>query len=321
MAVEGARVAPAATMPAGRSRTNREATIAFWLFVSPLLVGLLVFTFIPIVWGFLISLSRARNSISLGEFVGLQNYIDVLRDAQFRRALVTILVFTAFIVPLTYATALGLALLINGVGWGRGIFRTAFFIPTAISYVVASLIWRMSLFNGIPSGVANIAIYEWFGIDQPVSWITSTNPPWYWLVLVTVRLWLQVGFYMIIFIAGLQEIPRSLYEAAFVDGARSGWRTFRDITLPMLRNTSIAVLLLLFINAFQAFDEFFNIMGGTAATQGNRGLARPPLVYLYEVAFNDQNYGAGSAGAFILTAIIIGVTVVQGRVFGFGRAT
>lgn len=305
----------------GRNWRNREATIAFWVFMAPLLLGLLVFTFLPIGWGFLISLSRARNTVSLGDWVGLQNYVDILRDGQFRSSLFTILVFTIFIVPLTYAVSLGLALLVNGANWGRGFFRTAFFIPTAISYVIASLVWRMSLFNGIPSGVANIALYEFFGIEEPVSWITSTNPPWYWLVLVTARLWLQVGFYMIIFIAGLQEIPRFLYEAAYVDGARSGWRTFRDITLPMLRNTTIAVLLLNFIAAFQAFDEFWNILGGTAASAGNRSLARPPLVYLYQVALGDQNYGLGTAGAFILTAIIIGVTLIQGRVLGFGRSS
>ena len=320
MAAEGLRAAPTPvpTTAAGKRR-DREATVAFWLFMAPMLLGLIIFTFVPIVWGFLLSFSRAQNSVSITDFVGFQNYVDVIRDREFRRSLVTILVFTAFIVPLTYAASLGLAMLVNGANWGRGIFRTAFFIPTAISYVVASLIWRMSLFNGIPSGVANIAIFEWFGIEDPVSWIAGSDPPWYWLVLVSVRLWLQVGFYMIIFIAGLQEIPRSLYEAAWVDGARSGWTTFRDITLPMLRNTTIAVMLLLFINAFQAFDEFFNILGGTAASAGNRGLARPPLVYLYRVALGDQDYGRGSAGAFILTALIIIVTLVQGRLLGFGR--
>jgi multiple sugar transport system permease protein len=321
MAVEGAQVAatPAIAAPR-RSRLNQEATLAFWVFMAPMLLGLFVFTFLPIGWGFLISLSRARNTISIGHFVGIQNYVDMLRDSEFRRSLLTILVFTAFIVPLTYAVSLGLALLVNGVTWGRGFFRSVFFIPTAVSYVIASLIWRMSIFNGVPSGVANIVLYDIFHVERPVSWIASANPPWYWLVLVTVRLWLQVGFYMIIFIAGLQEIPRSLYEAAFVDGARSGWRTFRDITLPMLRNTTIAVLLLNFIAAFQAFDEFFNVLGGTAASAGNRSLARPPLVYLYQIALGDQNYGRGSAGAFILTAIVIVVTLAQGRILGFGRS-
>ncbi len=305
--------------PAGRRR-NREATIAFWVLVSPMVLGLGVFTFAPIVWGFLISLSEARNTISLGEFVGLRNYVDILGDPAFRRALRTIVIFAIFIVPLTFAVSLGLALMVNGVGWGRGFFRTAFFIPTAVSYVIASLVWRMSIFNGIPSGVANIVLYEWFGIEEPVNWIASADPAWYWLVLVTARLWLQVGFYLIIFLAGLQEIPRDLYEAAFVDGARRGWMTFRHITFPLLRNTSVAVLLLNFIAAFQAFDEFYNIMGGTAASQGNRALARPPLVYLYQVGLADANYGLASAGAFILVAIIIAVTLIQGRIFGFGRA-
>jgi multiple sugar transport system permease protein len=304
-----------------RPRRDWSAIVAFWIFVSPLLIGLTIFTFVPIGWGLLISLSRARNSISIGDFVGLGNYADILSDPAFRDSLVTIVVFTAFIVPLTYTLSLGLALLVNGAGWGRPFFRTVFFIPTAISYVIASLIWRMSIFNGVPSGVANTFLYEVFGVVEPISWIASANPPWYWLVLVTVRLWLQVGFYMIIFIAGLQEIPRDLYEAAFVDGARSGWTTFRTITLPMLRNTSIAVLVLNFIAAFQAFDEFYNVLGGTAASLGNRALARPPLVYLYEVAMSNQDYGRGAAGAFILTALIIIVTLVQGRILGFGRAS
>lgn len=301
------------------SRRKWEAPIAFWVFMAPMLIGLFVFTFLPIGWGFLISLSRARNTISLGDWVGFDNYSAILRDAEFRRSLRTIVIFTIFIVPLTFFFSLGLAMLVNGVGLGRSFFRTVFFIPTAISYVIASLIWRTSLFNGVPSGIANMALYYGFGREEPIAWIAGTDPPWYWLVVVSVRLWLQVGFYMIIFIAGLQEIPRDLYEAAYVDGARPGWQTFRHITLPLLRNTTIAVLLLNFIAAFQAFDEFFNIFGGTAASAGNQSLARTPLVYLYRVAFTDQNYGLGSAGAFVLTALIIIVTLVQGRIFGFGQ--
>ncbi|MGI8475351.1 MAG: carbohydrate ABC transporter permease [Thermomicrobiales bacterium] len=300
-----------------------EATIAFWAFMSPMLIGLTVFTFAPIVWGFRISLSNARNSVSVSDFVGFRNYADILRDDQFRRSLRTIAVFTILVVPVTFTLSLALAMLVNSVGVGRSFFRTVFFIPTAISYVIASLVWRMGIFNGTFFGVANTILYEWFGYAKNVSWISppAGDPPWYWLVLGTVRLWLQVGFYMIIFIAGLQEIPRDLYEAAFVDGARPGWRTFRDITLPMLRNTSIAVLLLTFIAAFQAFDEFFNVFGSSGASGGNLSLARPPLVYLYQVGIGNQNYGLASAGAFILTAIIIAVTLVQGRIFGFGRST
>jgi multiple sugar transport system permease protein len=316
--------APSTTKVPFWKRHDNEATIAFWVLISPMLIGLGIFTFLPIAWGFLISLSEARNSISVGNWVGLQNYQDMLADDQFIRSLRTILVFTAFIVPLTFAMSLGLAMLVNSVaGPIRPFFRTIFFIPTAVSYVVASLVWRTSIFNGTPYGVANLALFEIFGVEKVYSWISppAGDFPWYWMVLITVRLWLQVGFYMIIFIAGLQEIPKDLYEAAYVDGARPGWTTFRTITLPMLRNTTTAVLLLNFIAAFQAFDEFLNIFGGTGASAGNLSLARPPLVYLYQVGLSNQNYGLASAGAFILTAIIITVTIVQGRIFGFGRST
>jgi multiple sugar transport system permease protein len=299
-------------------KSSSEATIAFVVFMAPLLLGLLVFTFIPIVWGFLISLSDARNTISIGDWVGFDNYRAVLSDANFRKSLRVIIVFAAFIVPLTFFFSLLLALLVNSAGFGRPFFRTVFFIPTAVSYVIASLVWKMGIFNGGAYGFANMVWY-WFDKNAPVvAWVGEVDPPYYWLVLVTCRLWLQSGFYMILFIAALQEIDTSLYEAAQVDGAKLGWHTFWTITFPLLRNTSIAVLMLNFIAAFQAFDEFINILGGVGSV-GNINLARPPLVYLYQVAIGQQDYGRGSAGALILTCLIIFVTIVQGRLFGFGR--
>jgi multiple sugar transport system permease protein len=322
VSVDTARVPNGRGQPFWKQR-KWESAIAFWVFMAPMLIGLTLFTFVPIVWGFLISLSEARNTVSISEFVGIDNYRDILSDDQFRRSLRTIVIFTAFIVPLTFFFSLMLAMLVNTIGFGRAFFRSVFFIPTAISYVVASLVWRMGIFNGLFYGVANTILYEWFNYQDTISWISPRpdDPPYYWLVLVTLRLWLQVGFYMIIFIAGLQEIPKELYDAAHVDGARTGWRTFRDITFPMLRNTSIAVLLLNFIAAFQAFDEFFNIFGSTGASSGNLSLARPPLVYLYQVGITQQNYGLASAGSFIVVALIVFVTLVQGRLLGFGRST
>ncbi len=296
---------------------NRHATLAFWGFVSPALVGLGIFTLLPIGWGFLLSLSHAQNTIKAGHFIGLRNYVDLLTDEAFLHSLGTILIFAAFIVPLTFVVSLGLALLVNRAGWGRGVFRTVFFIPSAVSYVAASLIWRVSLFNGLSFGFAN-HLLALAGI-APIAWIGTAHPPWYWLVLVTARLWLQVGFYMVIFLAGLQEIPRSLYEAAAVDGAGGGWAVLRHITLPQLRATSVSVLLLNLIAAFQAFDEFYNILGGQGSSAGNVGLARPPLVYLYSVALSQQDFGRGAAGGFILTALIIAFTLLQGRLFGFGE--
>jgi multiple sugar transport system permease protein len=299
-----------------RRRRDHSATAAFWVFVAPLLLGLLVFTFLPIVWGFLLSFNQARGTVGLGNWTGLGNYAGLLEDPSFRSSLLTIIIFTAFIVPITYAVALGLALLVNRARRGRAFFRTVFFIPTAVSYVAASLVWKMEIFSGV-FGLAD-QVLGIFHVPGP-NWIAGANPPLYWVVLVSVRLWLQLGFYMIVFLAGLQEIPQHLYEAARVDGARQGWATFRYITLPQLRNTSVAVILLLFINAFMAFDEFYNIMGNGLSSGGNAILARPPLVYLYGVALSQQDYGRGAAGAFILSALILLVTIGQGRFFGFGR--
>ncbi len=316
MGIQSITPATAARSESARRRSMR-ATLAFWAFVGPMFLGLIVFTYIPIIWGFVLSFFEARRTVTPTQFVGLQNYITMLSDTAFRQALATFALFAIFIVPTTVAISLGLALLVNSVTRGQAFFRSVFFIPTACSYVAASLVWKMNIFNGLPFGVAN-QILNLFGMNSIV-WIGPPQPPLYWLPLVTVRLWLQVGFYMILFLAGLQEIPRTLYEAAFVDGARTGWQTFRNITWPLLRNTTVAVVLLNLIAAFQAFDEFFNILAGGGSASSNLNLARPPLVYLYQVSIGDQDFGRGSAGAFILAAIIIVITVIQGRLAGFGQ--
>jgi len=312
MVTSGA-LAPA-TRPAPAERRRRGlagVTGAFWLFVGPFLLGLVIFVYVPIIWSVVLSFSRAQNTVTPGDWVGIQNYIDLLTPGPFLDSLVTFTIFAAFIVPLTFALSLGLALLLNQVTILRAFFRSVFFLPTACSYVVASLVWKLSIFNGVRFGLANKVIGI-FGIEN-IPWLATTDPPWYWLVIVTVRLWLQIGFYMILFLAGLQRISPELYEAAAVDGARNAWQTFRYITFPQLRATSVAVLLLLLINAYQAFDEFFNLLG-------NSSFARPPLVYLYYTAQGNQDYGHGTAGAVILALLIMIVTLAQGRIFGFGRA-
>ncbi|HEX4202846.1 MAG TPA: sugar ABC transporter permease [Ktedonobacteraceae bacterium] len=287
-----------------------KTALVFWGFVGPLLLGMLIFIYIPIIWDLVLSFFNARSTITPTQFVGLQNYVSMLQDAEFTKSLLTIVIFAVFIVPLTFACSLGLALLVNSVRFARGFFRSVFFIPIACSYVAASLVWKMNIFFGQFYGLVNAArgIFHLMPID-----FTSTSP-YYWVVLVTVRLWLQLGLYMILFIAGLQEIPRELYEAASVDGAKKGWTTFWSITFPLLRNTSVAVLLLTIIAAFQAFDEFYNIMSG-----GLRTLAQPPLVYIYQVALGNSDYGRGSAGSMILVLIIVVVTLIQGRLVGFGK--
>lgn len=307
---------PGRPAPARRRRVDWSAWRAFAVLTLPMVAGLVVFKYVAMGWGLLLSFSEARGTIALGTWAGLGNYHQLFGDPRFRDSLTLIVVFTAFIVPTTFALSLGLAVLVNRLRRGRALFRTAFFLPAAVSYVVASLVWKMSLFSGLPSGVAN-SLLGLFG-GEPTAWIATVDPPLYWIVLVTVRLWLQVGLYMILFLAGIQQIPADLYEAARVDGAAGEWKLFRHITFPLLRNTSIAVVLLLVIAAFQAFDEFYNLLStGLAGAPGPDG--RPPLVYLYDIALVQQNYGVGSAGAFVVTLLIVAVTLVQGRLVGFGR--
>ncbi|MFJ5197712.1 carbohydrate ABC transporter permease [Streptomyces sp. NPDC088394] len=287
----------------------------FWVFVGPFAAGLALFTYVPLLWSVWLSFFDAHNTVTPTDFVGLDNYSEILGDPSFTSSLVTFVVFSLFIVPATYGLSLSLALMIARLRFAQAFFRSVFFLPTACSYVVAAMIWKLSIFNGVRFGLAN-TVLGWFG-GSDTAWLSTTSPPWYWLVIVSVRLWLQAGFYMVILLAGLQRIPRTLYEAAAVDGARPGWQVFRHITFPQLRATSVAVVLLLVINAFQAFDEFYNLL---STARGYPPYARPPLVYLYYVALGQgQNLGLGSAGAVILALIIALVTVVQARWFGLGR--
>jgi multiple sugar transport system permease protein len=314
-------VAPQEEKPRGKQhiqRTSLKTELAFWSFAAPLLLGLAVFVYLPILWSIWLSFFDARGTIAPTLFVGFTNYASMLSDADYRQALITITLFAIFIIPTTFAISLGLALLVNSIRVAQTFFRSVFFLPTTCSYVVASLVWKLSIFNGLSSGFAN-TILGFIHVDPINTWITSPNPPYYWIVLVTLRLWIQVGGYMLFFIAGLQGIPLELYEAAAVDGARRGWTTFRYITFPMLRNTSVAILLLNLIAAYQAFDEFYNVMGSSTGMSGNASLGRPPLLYIFQVALGGQDYGRGSAGAIILAVIIIVFTLLQARVFGFGK--
>jgi len=308
---DATRPAPAKASKAKPRRGVRGSTLNFWLFTGPFLIGLVIFVYIPIGWSVWLSFFEARYTVTPDKFIGFDNYKLMLTNGDFTGALVTFTVFAAIIVPVTWALSLSLALMVHRLRFMKAFFRSVFFLPTACSFVAASLIWKMSIFSGVRFGMMN-TVLGWFGVEN-VAWLADPNPPWYWLVIVTVRLWLQAGFYMILFLAALQNIPPELYEAAAIDGAKPGWQTFRHITLPQLRATSTAVILLLLVAAYQAFDEFFNLLAKT--TWG-----RPPLVELYYTALGeDQDYGAGSAGAVILTLLICMVTMLQGRFLGFGR--
>ena len=289
-----------------RLRGHQGRNLWFLAFVAPFFLGLLIFVYVPIVWSAYLSFFEARNTITPTKFVGWSNYEYLLNDPLFINSLLVFIVFAIFIVPLTYVCSLGLALLLNNIKWGKAFFRSVFFIPTAVSYVIAAIVWRLAFFNNARFGFMNTLMRSLGG--ENVAWLGGTNDL-YWIALVSVRLWLQVGFYMILIIAGLNRIPEDTYEAAALDGA-SGWRMLRYITLPQLKASSVAVIMLLLINAFQAFDEFYNMLGSIGSYPP---YGRPPLVHLYLISFGggQQNLGVGGAGTMILASIIILFSVAQ----------
>lgn len=283
-----------------RVRGHQGRNLWFLVFVAPFLVGLLIFVYIPIVWSAYLSFFDARATLSPTRFVGLENYHNLLSDPLFRNSMLVFIAFAVLIVPLTYVCSLALAIALDNVGPLRTFFRSAFFIPTACSYVVAAMVWRLSFFNGARFGLVNSMVRKFGGHD--VDWLSGVGY-WYWIALITLRLWLQVGYYMILLIAGLNRIPTDTYEAAAIDGA-GRWATLRHVTLPQLRGVSAAVLMLLLIGAFQAFDEFYNLLASSGTYPP---YARPPLVHLYMISVGgaDQDLGMGGAGTVVLTAIIV----------------
>lgn len=294
------------------ARRNRRW---FWVFVTPFLIGLLLFVYLPLLWSVWLSLFNARNTVTPTHFVGFSNYAYLLSDRSFLASLGTFVLFALFIVPVTFASSLGLALLLERITVFRVFFRSVFFLPTAVSYVIASMVWRMSFFNGARFGLFNTLLVS-LG-QSPINWLGGEND-WYWFVLVTLRLWLQVGFYMILFIAGLNQIDPQLHQAAALDGANAV-RRFWYVTLPMLRPVAIAVSMLLLFNAFQAFDEFYNTLN-TTTKGGYPPYGRPPLVYLYLITFGggSQDLGIGSAGTMILTLVIVVFALAQNRLLSIG---
>ncbi|MDA8438683.1 MAG: sugar ABC transporter permease [Propionibacterium sp.] len=290
-----------------RLRGRQDRHLWFGLFVLPFVAGMLVFVYVPIAWSAYLSFFDARATVTPTKFVGLANYSYLLTDPEFRSSLLVFIAFAVLIVPLTYVCSLGLALLLSGLRVAQAFFRSVFFIPTAVSYVIAAMIWRISFFNGGRFGLVNSLLRQLGGSN--IDWLGGANYG-YWVALVSLRLWLQVGFYMILLIAGLNRIPSETYEAAAIDGA-AGWRMLRYITLPQLRATTAAVLMLLLINAFQAFDEFWNLLSGVNGTYPPYG--RPPLVHLFVISLggSNQDLGLGGAGTMILTAIIVVFGVAQ----------
>jgi multiple sugar transport system permease protein len=284
-------------------RTPRgEERLVGYTFLLPDLVGLGVFVAVPIIGAFYVSFHEWAG-VGQRRFIGLQNYRELIHDQAFVHSLKVTALYTFTFVPLLFVLSLALALLVNQKLLLNGFFRSMFFMPFMLSLVVASIIWSFILDER--AGLLNELLGK-VGID-PQPWLGSTRlAPW---SIVIVTLWQSVGYSMVIFLAGLQDIPRDFYEAARVDGARA-WTRFRTITLPLLKPTSVFVLVISLIGAFQLFDPIFVI------TQGGPANATTTTVYyIYQNAFQYLRLGYASALAIVLFGIIFLFTLVQLRLF------
>jgi multiple sugar transport system permease protein len=292
-------------MTAGRSRW-RDALIA-WSFALPFVVLFLVFMAGPILAALVTSFTDLRSTdvkhpFDVG-FVGVQNYLDVLGDPRFQKAAANTAVFVLFGVPLTMALGLAAAVALNqGVVRFRTLFRVGFYLPVVTSIVAIAVVWRLLL--GADAGLVN-ALLSTIGIDGP-HWLTDERYALWSLIIMGA--WRNLGFLMVIFLAGLQTIPQDLYEAAEMDGA-GRWQRFRGITFPLLRPTVLFAGVVTGIGYLQFFEEPF------VMTQGGPLNATLSVAFHAFKQFSFGNYGYTAAVSFILFVSIALLTLFQFRLF------
>ncbi|HEY8540566.1 MAG TPA: sugar ABC transporter permease [Steroidobacteraceae bacterium] len=282
-------------------------SLAGWWFVAPALFVLATFFFIPVLAAFGMSLTDfdiyALTDLSNLRFVGLQNYWELLHDALFWKSLGNTFYFVVLGVPLSIATSLGAALLVNSkVARFRGFFRTIYFAPVITTLVAVAVVWRYIFHTRY--GFFNYAL-GFIGID-PIDWLG--DPKWAMPAIVILAVWKNFGYNMIIILAALQSIPEDLYEAARIDGA-SYWQQFRHVTLPSLQPVLLLVSILTIAGYFQLFAEPYVITEG-----GPLDSTRSVLFHMYEEGFKWWSLGRASAVAFVLFVIIFLVTLVQLRI-------
>jgi multiple sugar transport system permease protein len=340
---DGETAAPSRARRGGSNKARQQ--LAGWLFISPVVILLGLFLFIPVLMAAWVSVSdwtgRGSPFSSGVGFVGADNYTRILAggglDTQdFGTAIRNNLYYVVLVVPLQTALSLGLAVLVSKrMLRGRGFFRTAFYFPSVTSSVAITVLW-LFLFNA--SGVIN-KILSWVSIDGP-NWFADprgvlhivfgvfgvdTAPGalnsgdflgiswWEWLAgpsvamsaFILMAIFTTSGTFMLLFIAALQNIGPEIHEAAMIDRANA-WQRFRYVTLPMLRPTLFTVITLGLIGTWQVFDQIYTgTQGGPAKT------TLTPAYLSFNAAFNQQDWGEGAAIAFILFAIIVFFTLVQ----------
>ncbi len=289
--------------PRGRmSALQKREALTGWLFLTPSTIAFLIFTIFAVAVAFWLGFQE-WDLLSPPKFVGLENYRKALTgDPNFRRTLYNTFYFAVGLVPLIVATSLGLAVAVNRQLKGISFFRAALYMPTVTSTVAISIVW-IWLYN--PSfGLINW-LWGSLGVANPPHWLENTL--WAKPAMIAMTVWQECGYYMIIFLAGLQTIPDHLYEAADMDGA-SGWQKFWRITLPLLSPTTFLVTVMKTIYSFQIFEQVYVMTMGKPA-----GTTETIVYFIYMNGFQWFKMGYAAAAAWVLFVIIFSLTLIQFR--------
>lgn len=289
-----------------RERRNLFTGLAF---ISPWLVGLGVFTAYPVFASLFYSFCD-YSVLQAPDWAGLDNYHRLAGDALFWTALKNTFIYAVFSIPLGMLVALSLALLLNCRVVGTPLFRTVFFLPSIVPVVASSLLW-LWIFNG-NYGLLNSFLGPVFRLagSPPPGWLA--DPAWAMPALILMNLW-GVGNSMVIYLAGLQNVPKELYESADIDGAGS-WSRFRHVTLPVLSPVLYFNLIMGIIGALQVFTQAFVMTGGAAGAPERSTLLY--TTYLFSTAFFDLRMGYASAMAWVLFAITVLLAVAATKLVG-----
>lgn len=272
------------------------------LFVFPLIFGFLAFQVYPFLTSIYLSLTT-YNMLQPPQWLGIGNYLRLINDPDFHKVLWNTIYFTGVSIPLGVILGLFLALLVNQKLKTMTIFRTIYFMPVIVSWVVAGAIWKL-LFH--PSfGVVNYFLWLFFRIEGP-EWLV--DPKWAMPAIIAVSIWKNVGFNMLILLAGLQGIPESLYESAELDGA-GRLAKLRHITIPLLSPATFFVLVMSVIAAFQIFDVVYVMTEG-----GPEWATRVISYHVWNTGFMYMEMGYASAIAWILFILVLGATLIQWKV-------
>ncbi len=284
------------------TKTARREMAVGYLYLLPNFIGFMVFTAIPIIAGFVLSFSNYNGY--KGNWVGIANYAKLFRDTQFKTAFSNNMIYSFASVPLTILFALLLALALNRKMPLANAFKTICFFPNLTSMVAVGCV-SLLLFMPTNGPVNNFLSALGVPEENLPQWFFSTKSALTTIIIIVV--WKQAGYYMIMFMGGLKNIPVFLYEAAKIDGANS-WQLFRNVTWPMLSPTTFMVTILCFISSFQVFD-IINV-----TTEGGPGRATTVIVFrIYTEAFKNGKMGYASSQAYLLFVIILIVTLIQWR--------